>query len=264
METPKSKGVGQILWEAVELWKDHLFPLVWVSLVLTAILVFSYWAIYQWIPMEYPEQVTGQALLQAFAGVFLGAIVLIAFTAILDVVIWFYFSGMKLEEMLRQQRKKIELSFYRLFAIDFVFIAGSILGISGFFMLISYLAQQDQTGLVFFLSVFFIVLLIALFLGIFVPYRFILRPKMILEALPFKQAWKESYQLYLTYSLKTIGLVILTYVIVFVLTPRSGIAWINQIPLVILGPYVSIVIWIFYSNMILLSKEKISEKISTL
>lgn len=249
METPKSKGMGQILWEAVELWKDHLFPLIWVSLVLTALLVFAYWGIYQWMPMEYPEQVSGFALLQGFTGVFLGAIVLIAFTALLDVVVWSYFSGMKLQDIMTHQWKKTQARFFRLFAIDFVFIAGSILGISGFFMLISYLAQQNQTGLVFFLSVFFIVLLIALFLAIFVPYRFILRPKMILEALPLKQAWKESYRLYLAHSLKTIGLVILTYVIVFVLTPRTSIAWINQIPLVILGPYVSIVIYLFYATL---------------
>ena len=177
METPKSKGMGQILWEAVELWKDHLFPLIWVSLVLTALLVFAYWGIYQWMPMEYPEQVSGFALLQGFTGVFLGAIVLIAFTALLDVVVWSYFSGMKLQDIMTHQWKKTQARFFRLFAIDFVFIAGSILGISGFFMLISYLAQQNQTGLVFFLSVFFIVLLIALFLAIFVPYRFILRDR---------------------------------------------------------------------------------------
>jgi len=249
METTKSKGVGQILWEAIELWKDHLFPLVWVSLVLTALLVFAYWSIYLWAPMEFTEQADSIVLARSFLGIFLGALILIAYTALLDVMIWFYFGGMKLSEMLGQQRQHVVFSFYRLFALDFVFVLGSMVGISGFFLLISQLSQRNQLGLVFFLSVLFIVLLIVLFLAVFVPYRFILRPKMILGALSFKQAWKESYRLFLAQSLKSVGLVILTYLLVLLLTPKTGVAWINQLPMVILGPFVSMVIYLFYSTL---------------
>ncbi len=262
IEKAPKKNIGQILWRSLERWVDHLFPLIWVSIVLHGILIAVYFFAEQTLPT--PEEITASqdqsSFLLLLARNAFPALILILTTAMLDVIIWSYFNGKSLYTMLIDHQKEMLNRFLRLLGIDLLVITSMLLVIVLFF-LIPVLYHQTLSS-VFILLFLVVGSICAIFLLIFVfPwYRFILRPLYSLNSLDIKQACVESYRLFLKHGLQTIGLTLLSYLIVFLLTPRSQLSWINQLSLIILGPYVAIIIWTFYSEIILPGWKKESQE----
>ncbi len=250
METSKSKGIGKILWEAVELWKDHLFPLIWLAIAMTTVQTLAIYFLSSVFHVNFSSnEIPSSQVYQGYLFTGLAMAVLIIITAALDTIIWCYFSGKSMQVILKDHLSLTLQKFYRLLSLDLVFLGG-IIGIMVGFISLIFLAQNNGFVFVQFMGIMlFIFLFVVLFFLVFVPYRGIMRPKYVMEKLSMKQTIIAGYQVFFKNSRRTSILLMLSYLIVFILTPRTHLAWVNQIPFVALGPFLSIVIWTFYEDL---------------
>ncbi len=244
------KSLGKILWEAVELWKDHMFPLFFVAILITGLLILGNTAlVYFFGTGVAPEEADAVVIRQEMILSSLYIILLIVITALLDGIIWSYFSSASLKDVLKENSQALLQRISRIIQVDLVFIGGIIAVIMTMIWLLAISNIQNLEGLQFFGSMFFVILAVGLLLFVFAPYRFIIRPLFTMSNLGLKEATKKGYRQFFTGSIKVIALMFLLSVIMFLLTPQTQVIWIQHLSFVVLGPYAAMVVWVFYRQL---------------
>ncbi len=246
----KPKSVGKILWEALELWKDHLFPLFIVAIVIAVLLILGNTALVYYLGTEVtPEEADAIVVRQEMILSSLFVILILVITALLDGIIWSYFSCASIKDVFKDNSRELLQRIARIIKIDVVFIGGIIAVLMTMMWLLTLSNIQDLQGLQFFGSMFFLILVAGLLLFVFTPYRFIIRPLFAMHELSMMETIKKGFALFFKGSIKAIGLMLLLYLIIFIFTPPTNIIWLQHLSFVVLGPYAAMVVWVFYRQL---------------